>query len=346
MTEKLISIEELWSLRNIHPILDARSEGEFAQSHILGAINLPILNNKDRKVVGTIYKQEGSENAVLKGFELVGPRFHEIIKEAISLVPSRKVIVYCWRGGMRSQILSWLLSMAGFEVHRLHGGYKVYRGYTFQLVRSDFKLLVLGGKTGTGKTVILKHLTQMGEQVIDLESIANHKGSAFGGIGQENQPSVEQFENLLAENLSTLNSQKPIWVENESRSIGCDVIPTEFFHQMQTAPLIEIEKSDENRIAHIKKEYAKLPENELIEAVKKLRKRLGIQRMHEAIEAIQNQKHEEWIKNLLVYYDAGYAHGMKRQKNQQYTPINIEGKSIEQACEMLVKKKEEIYGKE
>ena len=175
MPEKLISLEELLTLRDTHPMLDARSEGEFGQSHIRGAINLPILNNEERKIIGTIYKQEGSENAVLKGFELVGPRFHEIIKEAISFVPDKKVIIYCWRGGMRSQILSWLLSIAGFEVFRLKGGYKIYRNFTFELIRSTFKLLVLGGKTGTGKTVLLNQLSQMGQQVIDLEKIANHK---------------------------------------------------------------------------------------------------------------------------------------------------------------------------
>ncbi len=346
MSEKLISLEELWKLRLIHPIVDARSEAEFAQSHILRAINLPILNNEERKIVGTIYKKEGSENAVLKGFELVGPRFHEIIKEAISFVPDKKVIIYCWRGGMRSQILSWLLSMAGFEVFRLKGGYKVYRSYTFQLVRSSFKLLILGGKTGTGKTVLLQHLSKMGEQVIDLEKIANHKGSAFGGIGQGEQPSVEQFENLLAEDLRVLNFKKAIWVENESRSIGLNIIPTEFFYQMQNAPLIEIEKSDENRIAHIAAEYGYLPQKELIDAVIKLRKRLGIQRTNEAIEAIKNQQNGEWISNLLIYYDATYAHGMKRQNNQQYKPINIDGKSVEQACKMLIRKKEEVYGEE
>jgi tRNA 2-selenouridine synthase len=346
MSEKLINLEELWNLRKTYPILDARSEGEFAQSHILGAINLPILNNEERKVIGTIYKEEGNEKAVLKGFELVGPRFHTIIIEAIALAPSKKVILYCWRGGMRSQILSWLLSMNGFEVFRLKGGYKVYRSYTFQLVRSPFKLLILGGKTGTGKTVLLQHLSKMGEQVIDLEKIANHKGSAFGGIGQTNQPSVEQFENILAEELSTLNPQKTIWVENESRSIGFNVIPTEFFYQMQNAPLIEIEKSDENRIAHIAEEYANLPPDKLIEAVNKLRKRLGIQRTKEAIEAIQKQLNAEWISNLLIYYDATYAHGMKSQRNQQYMPINLDGISVEEACKMLMIKKKEIYGNE
>ncbi len=344
MSEKLITLEELWGHRQNHPIVDARSEGEFAQSHVIGALNLPILNNEERKVVGTIYKQEGSENAVLKGFEMVGSRFHEIIKEAITFAPNKKVVLYCWRGGMRSQILSWLLAMAGFEVFRLKGGYKVYRSYTFQLVRSSFTLLVLGGKTGTGKTVLLKHLALMGEQVIDLEGMANHKGSAFGGIGQIEQPSVEQFENLLAEDLRKLSSQKTIWVENESRSIGCDIITAEFFDQMQNAPLIEIEKSDASRIAHIEKEYGRLPQNELIEAVRKLRKRLGIQRMEEAIEAIQNQRNAEWISNLLIYYDATYAHGMRRQENQQFKPINIDGISVEEACERLLRKKEDIYG--
>ena len=185
MNEKLISLSEFFDLRTSIPILDARSEGEFEQSHIPGAQNLPILNNEERIEVGTLYKNEGSEAATLKGFELVGPRFHLIQKEAIQQFPERKVLLYCWRGGMRSQILSWLLGMVGFEVYRLKGGYKTYRTFTFEEVRKPRTLIVLGGKTGSGKTLLLKKLSKSGEQVIDLEGLARHKGSSFGAIGQK-----------------------------------------------------------------------------------------------------------------------------------------------------------------
>lgn len=210
MAEQLISLDQFLSLREQIPMVDARSEGEFAQSHIPGAFNLPILNDQERIVVGTLYKQKGAEAATLKGFELVGPRFHQIQKEAIRLFPGRKIIVYCWRGGMRSQILSWLLEMVGFEVFRLKGGYKTYRTFTFEEVRKDRKLIVIGGKTGTGKTVLLQKLKEKGEQILDLEGIANHKGSSFGGIGLPPQPTVEQFENLLAESLHALIPTIPL----------------------------------------------------------------------------------------------------------------------------------------
>jgi tRNA 2-selenouridine synthase len=181
MAEQLISLDQFLILREQIPMIDARSEGEFAQSHIPEAFNLPILTNQERTVVGTLYKEKGAESATLRGFELVGPRFYQIQKEAIRLFPERKIIVYCWRGGMRSQILSWLLSMVGFEVYRLKGGYKTYRTFTFEEVRKDRNLIVLGGKTGTAKTVLLQKLRERGEQILDLEGIANHKGSSFGG---------------------------------------------------------------------------------------------------------------------------------------------------------------------
>src|SRR5690606_39195657 len=225
MMERLISLDDFWNLRDQFPVIDARSEGEFDQSHIPGSINIPILTNSERIIIGTLYKEKGSEEATLKGFELVGPRFHQIQKEALAQFPQKKIIVYCWRGGMRSQILSWLLSMVGFEVYRLQGGYKVYRGFTFSEVRRQRKLIVLGGKTGVGKTVLLKKLQEKGEQVLDLEGIANHKGSSFGAIGLPQQPTVEQFENLMAEQLIRFDPALPVWVENESRRIGAVIIP-------------------------------------------------------------------------------------------------------------------------
>jgi tRNA 2-selenouridine synthase len=293
MAEKMISLDEFWVLRDQIPIIDARSEGEFELGHLPNAQNIPILNNEERVVVGTIYKEKGAEKATLKGFELVGPRFHLIQKEALKKFPSKKIITYCWRGGMRSQILSWLLEMIGFEVFRLEGGYKTYRNYTYQLVRRDWKLIVLGGKTGTGKTRILHELKIQGEQTIDIEGLANHKGSSFGSIGQPPQPSVEQFENLFAEQLREMDPQIPIWVENESRKIGRLILADRFYEQMIQSPLINIQKSEAERIQLIAEEYSKLPPDELKAAVNRLSKRLGGLRTTQAIAAIESQNHEE-----------------------------------------------------
>lgn len=326
------------------PLIDARSEGEFAQSHIPGAFNLPILNNEERKIVGTLYKEKGAEKATLKGFELVGPRFHQIQKEALDRFPEKKILVYCWRGGMRSQILSWLLGMVGFEIYRLKGGYKTYRTFTFEEVRKDRKLLILGGKTGSAKTLLLRKLQEKGEQILDLEGLANHKGSSFGSIGQEPQPSVEQFENLMAEHLKPLDPSISTWVENESRKIGRLIVPDRFFEQMQKAPLIDIQKTTDERIAHIKEEYGNLPEQDLISAVKRLQKRLGGLRTQEAIEAIQSQNHASWIANLLIYYDKTYEFDLTRHESGLIQVLDLSGKNLENQIELLIEAKTKYHG--
>jgi tRNA 2-selenouridine synthase len=343
MAETLISLDEFWSFRTRLPVVDARSEGEYAQSHIPLSINIPILTNEERVVVGTIYKQNGSHEATLKGFELVGPRFHLIQKQALDQFPDRKVVLYCWRGGMRSQILSWLLGMVGFEIFRLKGGYKTYRNYTFEKVRENYSFMVLGGKTGTGKTVLLRKLKAT-EQVIDLEGLAQHKGSAFGSIGQSPQPSVEHFENLLAEELHSMDSNKAIWVENESRKIGKVILPDRFYDQLLKSPLVEIQKSAEERIRHIAEEYGMLPSDELVSAVKRLQKRLGGLRTQQAIEDIQSRNHSSWISNLLLYYDKSYDFDLERHEKDKIEILDLTGKSLQEQLQLLIITKNKFYG--
>jgi tRNA 2-selenouridine synthase len=344
MAEQMISLDEFWVLRDQIPIIDARSEGEFELGHLPNAQNLPILNNEERIIVGTIYKEKGPEKATLKGFELVGPRFHIIQKEALKKFPSKKIIIYCWRGGMRSQILSWLLEMIGFEVYRLKGGYKTYRTYTYQLIRKDWKLIVLGGKTGTGKTRLLHELKIQGEQIIDIEGLANHKGSSFGSIGQPAQPSVEQFENLFAEQLRLLNSSLPIWVENESRKIGRLILADRFYEQMIQSPLIDIQKSEAERIQLIAEEYSTLPPEELIAAVNRLSKRLGGLRTSQAIAAIESENHQEWISNLLIYYDKTYEFDLDKHAETKRIILDLTGLEPKSAIPILLKTKSTFYG--
>jgi tRNA 2-selenouridine synthase len=345
MTEQLISLDEFWTLREQMPMIDARSEGEFAQSLISGSINLPILTTEERVIVGTLYKEKGSLAATLKGFELVGPRFHKIQKEALTKFPDRKIIVYCWRGGMRSQILSWILAMVGFEVYRLEGGYKTYRTYTFDAIRKERNLLVLGGKTGTGKTRLLKELQKNGEQIIDLEGLANHKGSSFGSIGQPPQPSVEQFENNFAEELRKLDSSQSIWIENESKKIGRTILPQEFYSQMLSSPLIDIQKSEAERIELIADEYAVLPKDELILAVLRIKKRLGGLRTSQAIEAIVEGNHSDWISNMLVYYDKTYTFDLDKHADGKTIQLDLTACDMDASVQHLLNAKKQFYGK-
>ena len=339
MAEVSLTLENFWTLREQLPLVDARSEGEFAQSHIPGAINIPILNNAERIQVGTLYKQAGPEKATLKGFELVGPRFHLIQREALRNFPNKKIMLYCWRGGMRSQILSWLLTQVGFEVYRLAGGYKTYRTFTFNEVRKPYPLLVLGGKTGSAKTVLLQKLKERGEQVVDLEGLANHKGSSFGAIGLPAQPTVEQFENLLAEQLRVMHPHQAIWAENESRRIGRIILPDPFYLQLTQSPRIEIEKTDQERIAHIGSEYAALDREELSAAVLRLQKRLGGDRTKQALEAIQTNQPEIWIPILLQYYDKTYSYDLDRHEVSKTIHLNLEGLALEDQVNLLLQTK-------
>ena len=339
MAEVSLTLENFWTLREQLPLVDARSESEFAQSHIPGAINIPILNNAERIQVGTLYKQAGPEKATLKGFELVGPRFHLIQREALRNFPNKKVILYCWRGGMRSQILSWLLTQVGFEVYRLAGGYKTYRTFTFNEVRKPYPLLVLGGKTGAAKTVLLQKLKERGEQVVDLEGLANHKGSSFGAIGLPAQPTVEQFENLLAEQLRVMHPHQAIWAENESRRIGRIILPDPFYLQLTQSPRIEIEKTDQERIAHIGSEYAALDREELSAAVLRLQKRLGGDRTKQALDAIQAHQPEIWIPILLQYYDKTYTYDLDRHEVSKTIHLNLEGLALEDQVNLLLQTK-------
>ncbi len=344
MAEVILTLENFWTLREQLPLVDARSEGEFAQSHIPGAINIPILDNAERIQVGTLYKQAGPEKATLKGFELVGPRFHLIQREALRKFPAKKLILYCWRGGMRSQILSWLLTQVGFEIYRLEGGYKTYRSFTYASVRKPYPLLVLGGKTGAAKTVLLQKLKERGEQVVDLEGLANHKGSSFGAIGQPAQPTVEQFENLLAEQLRKINLDQALWVENESRRIGQIILPDSFYLQMTQSPRIEIDKTDEERIAHIASEYAALDQGELSAAVLRLQKRLGGDRTKQALEAIQTNQPEIWIPILLLYYDKTYEFDLERHEVSKTIRLNLQGLSLEDQVTLLLQTKPKVNG--
>lgn len=296
------------------PLIDTRSEAEFGHARIPGAVNIPLLPDEDRKVVGTIYKQQGHDAAVIKGFELTGPRFHQILSQSLNQFPEKELMMYCWRGGMRSGIMSWLHETTGFKVTRLKGGYKAFRGWVSSIFENDQKVIVLGGHTGSGKTEVLKHLKSLGEQVIDLEELANHKGSAFGALGKDGQPSHEQFENVLALEWSKLNPARHVWLENESRSIGSCIIPETIFNKIRNAPVIEMNIGFEKRLERIRNEYACYPVDVLKATTTKIKKRLGPQHLKAALEHLDQSDFNGWLEIVMAYYDKLYEHGTNLRK--------------------------------
>ncbi|MBK9721404.1 MAG: tRNA 2-selenouridine(34) synthase MnmH [Saprospiraceae bacterium] len=328
------------------PFIDVRSPGEFQKGHIPGAINLPLFSDLERAMVGTIYKQTGKQAAILKGLEFVGPRIKFLLEQAIDFSYQNNLILYCWRGGMRSASLAWLFSQAGLEISIVEGGYKAYRrlARTFY-EESNIKFLVLSGRTGTGKTDLLNRLHILGEQIIDLESIANHKGSAFGWIGQSVQRSNEQFENDLFQAIYGLDFNKVIWIENESRTIGRNFIPEELWNKIKSAPIINIERTIESRLEQLLFYYEIKNDNALKVSFEKIRKRLGHEWTQKAIEFIELQNYHEAAKIALRYYDTCYDYNLVESSSPQIFNIDFSDKSIQDITIDLLKFKQLHFGK-
>ncbi len=301
------------------PMIDVRSPKEYAQGHIVGAYNMPLFSDEERAIVGTLYKQQGKEMALLKGLDFVGIKLSRFVKIAAKIAPDKKLLVHCWRGGMRSESVAMLLQYAGFEVNLLKGGYKAYRQYVLESFAQPYTLQVLGGKTGVGKTEILHELAKIGEQIIDLEGIACHKGSAFGHLAQAPQPTVEQFENDLLHELQTLDWQKKIWVESESRSIGRVFIPEGFWKKMEVAPFFLVEMPENVRIERLVKEYAAASPDEIVLCLDKISRKLGGVAYQQALAAFQESDFQTATQIVLQYYDKSYQHSRgKRQPKETF----------------------------
>ncbi len=305
-------------------IADVRTPAEFEQGHIHNAFNLPLFTNDERVIIGTSYKQQGKETAILQAFELIGPRWAAFIREAEKKCPDKKILLNCWRGGMRSASMAWALNIYGFEVGLLENGYKAYRTYCLELLEKEYPILILGGSTGSAKTETLQAMKTLGEQVIDLEGLANHQGSSFGSLGKHVQPSQEQFENMLAIELSQMDLSKNIWLENESVLIGKRVIPKKLFIQMNEAKVLNINIGRTERIEFLNQVYGVLDKEFLKESVLKISKRLGPNESNMSIQAIEEGNMKEFIRLVLVYYDKTYANGLSKRKKELVYEINFE----------------------
>lgn len=334
---KSINIVEFLELSEIHPILDIRTPLEFGQGHIPGARNLPLFSNEERKIVGTIYKQEGRQAAVLKGLELVGPRLPDIIKLAGKISKDNVFLLHCWRGGMRSSSLAWLFETYGFKTYTLKGGYKSFRNFVLEKFSLPQKLLVLGGRTGAGKTLVLYKLAEQGEQIIDLEKLAHHKGSSFGALGEEKQPSQEGFENKLAMELHQLDNEKTIWLEDESRMVGNKVIPAALWEQMRHAKVVYMDVSLNERVNYLVEEYGKFTKEELIESTRRIGKRLGGQYVKLAIAAIEQGDLKTACEINLVYYDKAYDFGIKKRAAASIINCNFSDLKAGQIAKEIVR---------
>jgi tRNA 2-selenouridine synthase len=313
---KLCNINEF--INKDYLVIDVRSPKEYEKGHIKGSINISLFSDVEREIIGTIYKKDSIENAKSMGLKYVGPKLIEFLDKVKASTNKTKIYVYCARGGMRSRSFAWLFKYYGDmeEVCILKGGYKTYRHFALnEFKQKKLLLTVVSGPTGCKKTLLLHEKFKNGEQIIDLEGLAKHKGSVFGDIGQ-NQPTQEQFENDLAYLINNLDSNKQTWIEDESRKIGKIVIPEGLWLQMLPANRIVIEKSKKERIEFLLEDYKLVSNNILIESLKRIQKHLGGERYNYAISLLNNNDRENFCIMMIDYYDKAYYFSSHRRNEK------------------------------
>ncbi len=332
-----IEIQQLRELKG--PLVDVRSPSEFAKGHWPGAINVPLFNDEERAAVGTAYKQQGRLPAIHLGLELTGPKLSSLAQQLETLRQLGDPRIYCWRGGMRSASMAWLAQQIDLTPRLLQGGYKSYRRWIQNRFEQAWPLRVMGGRTGTGKTDVLLAMAARGAAVVDLEGLANHRGSTFGGLGLPDQPSTEHYENKLAEALDQhqRNRATAIWVEAESIQVGRCRIPKALFDQMQQAPVLEIQRNLNERVEQLVQVYGHQGGGALAEATQRISRRLGPQRTKEALEAIAREDWANACRATLDYYDRCYDHELERSPKRNN--IDLSGLSAAEATQTLIERR-------
>jgi len=329
-----LDIHDFLTLRHQVPVVDVRSEDEYEQGHIPAVTNIPVLNNEERRQVGTDYKQKGQAEAIRTGFRLVGPRLSRMIDDSSKL--GDEIIVHCWRGGMRSANFCGFVEMARQRTHQLAGGYKAYRNKVRESFQEPLQLLVVGGCTGSGKSDILRALANRGEQVIDLERLANHKGSAFGGLMMPPQPTTEQFENHLFEVLTKFDRSKRIWIEDESPGVGHIFLPESLWRQMNARPVIEVLLDKQARIRRLVDEYGHADREAFLAAMTRITKKLGGQHYNAAKEKLLAGDMVSTIDILLMYYDKAYRIGLEKNGSRIKGKFVWDGQDLDAMADELI----------
>jgi tRNA 2-selenouridine synthase len=344
MPAQIISINDFLEKAQHVPVLDVRSPAEYLHAHIPGAVSLPLFTDEERKIVGTTYKQVSREEAIKIGLDYFGPKMRQMVEQVELLLKDsahKTVLVHCWRGGMRSAGVAWLLDLYGFQVFTLQGGYKSFRNWVLNQFDLPYPFQILGGYTGSGKTEILLELQRAGEVVIDLEHLAGHKGSTFGNLGLPPQPSVEMFENKLALELkraliaSKSKANASIWIEDESQRIGRINMPNSFFAHFKQCPVLFIDIPFEERLTYVVKMYGRFEVEQLMHGVFRIRKRLGGLDAKNAIQYLLEQDIQGCFRILLSYYDRFYNKSNKVSEGS-ITLISLENTNHKQNAKTLL----------
>jgi tRNA 2-selenouridine synthase len=320
MTAAALNINDFLSNSRQELIIDVRAPVEFKKGHLPGAVNIPLFEDIERAEIGTLFKQQGKDTAVTRGLEIVSPKMVGFVNQVRQLSKNKNVFVYCFRGGMRSNSFAWLMNTSGLNARILKGGYKSYRNHVLNYFAQPQQLILLGGHTGSGKTDIIKHLAQSGVQTIDLEGLANHKGSAFGGINEDKQPSQQNFEHGLYQAFQKLDVMKSIVLEDESKSIGYNKIPHALWLQMKQATIVKLDIPFELRIENLVKDYATTDIEALKACVVKIAQQLGLLNTKLCLQYLDEGNLHDTARLTLQYYDKVYGYTYS-QKQQPVIPV-------------------------
>ena len=332
----ILKAEDFITKNRTIAIADVRSPGEFAEGHIPGAVNIPLFDDNERAVIGTLYKNSGRQPAIEKGLEIVGPKMVGLVRQAKGMATSGKLLIHCWRGGMRSESMAWLFERVGIECYILEGGYKAYRNMLLEKISDIPHLIVMAGHTGSGKTEILLNLKALGEQIIDLEAHANHRGSVFGGIGQGMQPSTEQFQNNLFGEILILDKSKRVWIEGESQTIGRVFLPDPLWLKMNETFNVEIFVPRIDRINRLVNEYGNHPKDLMEKAMVSISKRVGEMRTNEILQKYRDGDLAMVADKLLEYYDKTYQYSLRRKNNPRIIMVETDTDDVEANADKIL----------
>lgn len=321
MTAEALSSKEFLEQSKNELIVDVRAPLEFQKGHIINAVNVPLFDNYERAEIGTLFKKQGKDKAVTRGLEIVSPKLVNFLADVQKLTKNKKVFVYCFRGGMRSNSFAWLMNTGGLEAKILKGGYKAYRNHVLNYFVEDKKMILLGGRTGSGKTDVLRWLSDNNYPVIDIEQIAHHKGSAFGSINEKKQAPQQVFENNLFHELRNKETCNYYLLEDEAQSLGCNKIPFQLWHHMKNAPIIKLIIPFEARVEKLVQDYTTNDIPALKNAITKISQQLGPQNAKQCLQLLDEGKLHDVAAISLSYYDKAYEYKYDR-KDQQIIEVS------------------------
>ncbi|TCK06676.1 tRNA 2-selenouridine(34) synthase MnmH [Phorcysia thermohydrogeniphila] len=328
-----VTVEE--ALSKGFKLVDVRTKEEFEEFHIPGAVSVPLFSKEEREEVSKVYYEKGEKEARLFALKLIGPKLHAIVSR-IREIREREgqVAVYCWRGGMRSLAVATICNLTGVHVFRLRGGYRAFRQFILKRIEEiseNLKVVVLYGPTGAGKTRILRELKEEGYPVVDLEGLAGHRGSVFGGIGLK-QPSQKMFDAYLWQELERLKGAPYVLVEGESKKIGKLFIPDAFWRAMERGRKLLLTLPLEERVKVSLEDYGvgDFPPSVYLQALSRIRKILGEEKYSHIKSLIETEDYKEAVKELMVnYYDKLYS------RSTPETEYTVEARTLQDAKEKL-----------